>query len=693
MLNCLKFGGVLLFLFTFSLNSYSQISPKPAPVADTIREFEILRAPSMRAIKIDSLTTLQTVAGGAVIKQEGTIFHSDSAVLNPTTHEIEAFGNIHINQGDTIHTYGDYLKYLGVEKMAYLTGNVKLTDGKGTLFTKDMDYNLETGIGNFYKGGRVIEKKNIITSLEGTYYSDTKDVYFKKNVEVKGPKDTITADSLLYNMQTKKSNFISQTHIKNAEVNINTTEGSYDLNTGDAFFTQRTTVKDSSGRIYSADNMALVGLSGDGQLEGNAVIIDSANSFVIIANQIFLNKKNNSFLATRKPLLIVQQKNDSTYIAADTIFSGLKGSKMILQKDTVLNVNVQQNEKIGQLIETDTGNPRDSANRETDSLSLLNDSTHLKNEGKESLKVNPDSLKNHRIQIENPSLKEPIIPKNTQDTSITQKTKKFRKSNLPESSKQKKNLNPTDSLKTSDKTLDTLIPPKNDTLLSKVSGDSSIPAIIKSPAIEINQDSTHKNLNTRKDSQGNSDTSRYFLAFHNVRIFNDSLQSVCDSLFFSTEDSVFRLYKDPVIWNGQSQVTGDTIYLFTKKKEPERLYVFENGMMINRTKEGFFNQIAGKTINGYFVNGKIDYARVRGQQSESIHYMQDEDSAYIGMNRATGDVIDFYFRKDELIKVLFINDIKGHMYPMNEIPDSERELRNFKWLDNRRPKNKFELYD
>ncbi len=123
------------------------------------------------------------------------------------------------------------------------------------------------------------------------------------------------------------------------------------------------------------------------------------------------------------------------------------------------------------------------------------------------------------------------------------------------------------------------------------------------------------------------------------------------------------------------------------------MYVFENGMMINRTKEGFFNQIAGKTINAYFKEGKIDYARVRGQQSESIHYMQDEDSAYIGMNRATGDVIDFYFKNDELKKVLFINDIKGHMYPMNDIPDTERELRNFKWLDKRRPKNKFELYD
>jgi lipopolysaccharide export system protein LptA len=684
MFNCLKFVVAILFFLTFSLISYAQISPKPLPATDTIREFEIIRAPSMRAIKIDSITTLQTVAGGAIIKQEGTIFHSDSAVLNPTTHEIEAFGHIHINQGDTIHTYGDYLKYLGVEKMAYLTGNVKLTDGKGTLFTKDLDYNIETGIGNFYKGGRVVEKKNVITSLEGTYYADTKDVYFKKNVVVQGPKDTITADSLLYNMQTKKSNFISQTHIKNAEVDINTTEGSYDLNTGDAFFTQRTTVKDSSGRIYSADNMALVGLSGDGQLEGNAVIIDSANSFVIIANQIFLNKKNNSFLATRKPLLIIQQKNDSTYIAADTIFSGLKGSKMILQKDTVLNINVQQNEKIGQLIETDTGNPRDSANRRKDSLSLHNDSTLLNPRMKEFIKGLPDSLHKDSAKIKIPPNIIARMPvKIEKDTSIIEMAQKFRK---PKS---------VDSLTPAEKALtDSLIQPKNiDTLLTKIPGDTSVRGIVKSPSTGKMQDSTLKNAKSKKDSSLKSDSSRYFLAFHNVRIFNDSLQSVCDSLFFSTEDSVFRLYKDPVIWNGQSQITGDTVYLFTKNKEPERLYVFENGMMINRTKEGFFNQIAGKTINAYFLNGHIDYARVRGQQSESIHYMQDEDSAYIGMNRATGDVIDFYFRKDELIKVLFINDIKGHMYPMNDVPDAERELRNFKWLDKRRPKNKFELYD
>jgi hypothetical protein len=84
--------------------------------------------------------------------------------------------------------------------------------------------------------------------------------------------------------------------------------------------------------------------------------------------------------------------------------------------------------------------------------------------------------------------------------------------------------------------------------------------------------------------------------------------------------------------------------------------------------------MSGKTINGYFVDGKIDYMRVKGTQSESIYYMQDDDSAYIGMNRATGDVIDLYFKNENLKKVLFVNNIQGTMYPMNQIPEKQNCL-------------------
>ncbi|MCW5917522.1 MAG: OstA family protein, partial [Ferruginibacter sp.] len=72
---------------------------------------------------------------------------------------------------------------------------------------------------------------------------------------------------------------------------------------------------------------------------------------------------------------------------------------------------------------------------------------------------------------------------------------------------------------------------------------------------------------------------------------------------------------------------------------------------------------------------------------------QDEDSAYIGMNRSKSDVIDIYFENRQLNKVKFINDVNGTMYPLRQIPQEQKTLRGFLWQDNRRPKNKLELFE
>lgn len=579
----------------------------------------------MRTLKPDSVTTLQTIAGGAVIKQGTTLFNSDSAVINSNTKEVEAFGHVHINQADSVHTYGDYLKYLGNSKTAYLKRNVKLTDQKGTLFTEDLDYNLNTGIGNYHGGGKVLDRGNVITSREGTYYSDTKDVYFRNNVKVRGPKNNIDADSLIYNMQTEVVSFTGQTHIMNKQVNVVTTQGTYDLKTNNAFFTTRTAVKDSSKRIYIANNIALDDKSGSAQLEGNAIIRDSANGVVVTGNQIFLDNTKNSFLATRKPVMIIINKGDSTFIAGDTLYSGVVSrtadSLQSLQKKDVTPVADTS-------ISKNIPNVTDTATR----FSRMIDSL-VKVKRPENVLVPGDSTK---VLAKADSLPgtDSLTIFNKPDSSMVADTL-FKQANPADTSI---NLLP-DSLQTKDSTI------------------------------------------------------RYFLAFHNVRIFNDSLQAVCDSLFFSGRDSVFRLFYNPVVWSAANQVTGDTMFLFTKNKKAERMYVFEKGMIVNKTKEGFFNQITGKTINGYFVDGKIDYMRVKGSQAESIYFAQDEDSAYVGMNRATGDVIDMYFVKDDLNKVLFVNDVSGKMYPMRDIPKDQRFLRGFEWLDAKRPKDKYELFE
>jgi hypothetical protein len=188
-----------------------------------------------------------------------------------------------------------------------------------------------------------------------------------------------------------------------------------------------------------------------------------------------------------------------------------------------------------------------------------------------------------------------------------------------------------------------------------------------------------------------ADSIRFFKAFHHVRIFSDSLQGVCDSLSYSALDSVFRFYKDPVIWAKDSQISGDTIYLFTKNKTADQIFVFENGYSINKTPENFFNQIRGNRLNGYFKDGSIDYIRAKGN-AESVYYLQDDDSAYLGMNYARADAISLYFVQKELKKVTWVNGVEGTTYPFRQIPEDKKTLRNFNWQENRRPKTKYELF-
>ena len=104
-----------------------------------------------------------------------------------------------------------------------------------------------------------------------------------------------------------------------------------------------------------------------------------------------------------------------------------------------------------------------------------------------------------------------------------------------------------------------------------------------------------------------------------------------------------------------------------------------------------FNQVKGNRLFGYFLEGVIDYMRAKGN-AESVYYVRDDDELLVGINKATGDIIDMRFQNKELHRVVFISDVKGTMYPVSQMPEDEKTLRNFKWNEDIRPKTKFELF-
>ncbi len=533
---------LLCFLNIFNPKAICQNDTLKLPFSnDTIRKIEIIKANDLRQITLGDGQVIETLAGSAIVKQGNTILSGDSIVLNKLLGIAEVFGHVHINDADTVNTYSDYLKYIGNEQVAYLKKSVKLTDGKATLTTNDLIYDLRTGIATYQNGGKVKNQNTTLTSERAIYYSDTKEVFFKNNVQLKDPKYEMNADSLRYNTAFKTAYFISPTHIISEQSTIDTKSGNYNLETGEAVFNEKTVFRDKS-RYMSGNKVAFEEKTNTIQIEGNGKLVDSTNQVMVLGDKIFIDKKNGSFLATRKPIMIFYKNQDSTFITADTLYS---------------------NKRIMTAIE---------------------------------------------------------IAENRKKAGIT------------------------DTLK------------------------------LKAPPEK-------------------TDSIRYFRAYQNVKIFNDSLQSVCGNLIFSTEDSVFKLYQKPYCWNGNTQLSGDTILLFTKNQQPQRLFVYNNAMVINKTEQGFYNQMVGKTMNGSFVDGNIDYIRTKGISAESIFYPQGEDSAYTGMNRSSCDVIDIFFRNKNINKIKFVNQVKGALYPMNQIPENYTFLKGFNWQDSIRPKNKFAIFE
>jgi len=324
-----RIGFIILSLAFLTISAKAQIQKKPdtlavsngATVENGGKLIEFLSAETYNVKKMDSMDFIVFV-GHVQIRQGKTLLFGDSLILNNTLNTLEGFGHIHINDADSVHTYSDYLKYLGDTKKAFLRKKVKLTDGKGVLTTDSLDYDAATKIGSFIKGGKLVRDKTILTSKEGIYYGETRDVIFKKKVELRDPENKIITDTLTYNTYSQLANFTSPSKIITGSRVISTSNGNFNTGLKKGNLYDRSSVDDSTYH-FIADEMFIDDSTGLSEFRGDAIYRSKDSlSFDLLAGNIKTNKKKSILFATEHPLLLIKQKKDTLYIAADTLHTG-----------------------------------------------------------------------------------------------------------------------------------------------------------------------------------------------------------------------------------------------------------------------------------------------------------------------------------------------------------------------------------
>ena len=185
---------------------------------------------------------------------------------------------------------------------------------------------------------------------------------------------------------------------------------------------------------------------------------------------------------------------------------------------------------------------------------------------------------------------------------------------------------------------------------------------------------------------------REIKAYYGVRFYRIDMQGVCDSMQFNTRDSVLYMYTEPVLWNEQYQVYGDTIAIYMNDSTIEYAHVIQFAFAAQHVDSSYYNQLKGNDLKAYFEGQAVHQIDVAGN-AESIFYPLEKDGAKVGMNETKSGFLTIWVKDNKLDKLKIWPSPVGSMTPIPDLKPDQKMLKDFYWFDYLRPKNRDDIYE
>jgi len=264
----------------------------------------------------------QRLIGNVRFRHNRALMYCDSAYSYTDSNRFDAFGHVHIIQGDTLHLYGDKMFYNGDTKMAKFVNHVKMIDKSITLTTEALDFDLETNIGYYNHKGIIVDTANVLTSIIGRYYSDDNMLFFKDSVVLTNKDFILHADTLKYNSQTERAFIVGPTTIKGTKKDgvLYSESGWYDTkkNLAELYKSSKITNKT---QVLKGDTLFYDRATGNGRGRHRVTLTDSTNKVIIKGKIGVYNETTKIAYVTDSAMFIQYGKKDTMYMHADTLFT------------------------------------------------------------------------------------------------------------------------------------------------------------------------------------------------------------------------------------------------------------------------------------------------------------------------------------------------------------------------------------
>lgn len=271
--------------------------------------------------------------GNVRIIHNGVKMNCNKAYHFEKENYVKAFGNVQMNQGDTITMNSRYAEYNGDKELAFATGDVVLRSPESTLTTDTVYFDKKNQQAFYNTYGTIRNKENTLKSKSGYYYVDQKKYKFITAVTVTNPESTIKTNNLDYYENSGHAYVFGPSTITSKENVIYTENGFYDT-TNDIGKLSKNSKITLDNKIIEGDDLYYDRKKNYSRGINNVKITDTINNVIATGHYAELYRsaatKKDSMILTKRALV-------KTLVEKDTLY--MHGKKIIVsgpQEDRVI---------------------------------------------------------------------------------------------------------------------------------------------------------------------------------------------------------------------------------------------------------------------------------------------------------------------------------------------------------------------
>ena len=260
------------------------------------------------------------LVGDVRFRRDSMYMFCDSAHYFQKKNAFQAFGNVRMEQGDTLFLFGDYLDYDGDTNLARVRRNVRLMDKNTTLTTDSLDFDRNKNLGYFIKHGTLFDGESTLSSFYGEYDVDTKEASFQYEVSLEHPNFRMLSDTLRYNTESKIAVILGPTKMFCNDTEVYSERGRYNTENKQAYLLDRSILYNDDKNVV-ADSIFYDMNNGYSEVFGNIIYNDTINRNMLNGEYAYINEIVDSLYVTGRAVVTDYSQRDSLFMHADTIWA------------------------------------------------------------------------------------------------------------------------------------------------------------------------------------------------------------------------------------------------------------------------------------------------------------------------------------------------------------------------------------